>query len=110
REQAHNYGETVLGTQLVPVQYSVGYSTSPADAPVNTLLILFYSGHGVHLEDKDYIIPRLWPYITTVQKPEDIMNWCVSVSSLTQAAEEAAAASVVILDTHFPTVTFDQAR
>jgi hypothetical protein len=114
RERSSNDGDTAVGGRypklLIPVGLGVGFTTPAIDAPDNTLLIIFYSGHGVHLADKDYIIPRLSPHIKTVQGPQDIENLCVSVSWLTQAAEEAAAASVVILDTHFPTVSFDSTR
>jgi hypothetical protein len=107
RERSSNEGYTVLGgrnpTLLIPVALGGGLTT-PVDAPNNTLLIIFFSGHGVHVADKDYIIPRLSPHINTVQRSRDVEDFCVSVLWLTQAAEEAAAASVVILDTHFPAV------
>jgi hypothetical protein len=78
-------------------------------APDNTLLLFFFSGHGVQVAEKEYIIPRLAGR-GDLRGPEDIERSAVNVSSLLQRLERAAAASVVILDTHFPQVTFGPPR
>jgi hypothetical protein len=67
--------------------------------PKNTLFLLFFSGHGLNWDSIDYIVPRLPPDLTEVK---DIKNGAISVSWLTERLESLAAASVIILDTHFP--------
>lgn len=114
RRQVSNEDDAALQGQkpepLIPVGLNFQWATPTATAPDNTLLMLFFSGHGGRLADKEYIIPRLSPHIAKIRSPEDIMNLCVDVTWLTQAAEEVAAASVVILDTHFPTISFTSTR
>ena len=88
----------------------VGLALAPEiQAPDNTLLLFFFSGHGVQVAEKEYIIPRLAGR-GDLRGPEDIENSGVSVSWLLQRLERAAAASVVILDTHFPRVTIGPPR
>src|SRR5215468_2439047 len=72
-------------------------------APDNPLLLFFFSGHGVQVAEKEYMIPRLAGR-GDLRGPEDIENSGISVSWLLQRLERAAAASVIILDTHFPRV------
>jgi uncharacterized caspase-like protein len=74
----------------------------------NTLVLFFFSGHGLQVGEKDYLIPRL-PGRGDL-KAEDVESLAVSLSSLLQTLERAAAASVVILDTHFPTVSMSPTR
>ena len=82
----------------------VGIKTAPGEAPqqpiANTLLLFFFSGHGIEIDGQDYIIPRL-PDGTTLSN-EDIARGSVVVTQLTRAIDDLAAASIVILDTHFP--------
>ena len=79
-------------------------------APDNTLLLFFFSGHGVHIASGDYIIPRLALGSTTINGPKDIENSALNINRLMRLLERAAAASVLILDTHFPTVAVNQPR
>lgn len=74
--------------------------------PDNTLFVFFFSGHGVGVAGTDYIIPRLSRGPATLSGPQDLENWAISVNWLKQALERSAAASVIILDTHFPTISF----
>jgi Caspase domain len=108
--QRVDVGPRVRDEQLL-VRVGLKYEEpAAAPAPDNTLFVLFFSGHGVHIRDKDYIIPRLSPHIDSVKSPDDVERVAVNVAWLTRAAEETAAASIVILDTHFPTVSFDSSR
>jgi hypothetical protein len=86
---------------LVPVQ------ENPAED--NTLLLFFFSGHGIRVGDTDYIIPKL-PGDGFIGSPQDVENGAVSLSWLLQRLERSAAASVIILDTHFPPVGFGGPR
>jgi TIR domain len=116
RQRTSNEGDANLvgqQTKLIPIgfnsdpvrpEFSVRFAAPVTSAPDNGLFIFFFSGHGIHISDKDYIIPRLSPCIKTISGLKDIVDCGVSVTWLTQAAEEVAAASVVILDTHFPIV------
>jgi hypothetical protein len=45
-----------------------------------------------------------------IGSPQDVENGAVSLSLLLQMLEESAAASVVILDTHFPLVTVGDSK
>jgi hypothetical protein len=78
-------------------------------APDNTLLLFFFSGHGLQVAREDYIIPRL-SLSSASLNAEDIENSAVSVTLLMRFLERTAAASVLILDTHFPTVSFAPTR
>jgi len=84
---------------LTPVQES--------HAPDNTLVLFFFSGHGQWDGEKDYIVPRL-PGSGDL-KDEDIESF-ISLRSLLQMLEGAAAASVVILDTHFTHASMSSTR
>jgi hypothetical protein len=77
-------------------------TASEERAPANTLLLFFFSGHGRQVAGENYIIPRLSLGSASFATPEDIQNSAVSVSWLMRSLEHAAAASVLILDTHFP--------
>jgi hypothetical protein len=79
-------------------------------APDNTLVLFFFSGHGVHVAGTDYIIPRLPGGPASLTRPEDFERSAVSVNWLLQTLERSSAASVVILDTHFPRITFGATR
>jgi hypothetical protein len=83
---------------------------APLASPDNTLFVFFYSGHGVHVGGADYIIPRLAADTLGINGPDDIRKSAMSVNALAQAVERAASASVVILDTHFPKISFDPMR
>jgi hypothetical protein len=76
-------------------------------APDNTLALFFFSGHGVGVAGTEYIIPKLSRDTATLR---DLETSAITVTWLKQALERAAAASVIILDTHFPTVSFRPAR
>jgi TIR domain len=100
--------------RLAPAPFiRVGLGLVPVDeipAPDNTLLLVFFSGHGVHVAGADYIIPRLSLGAATLNGPEDIENSALSVNWLVRTLGRSAAASVLILDTHFPTASFNQTR
>jgi len=87
----------VIRVALVPVQ-----EHPPED---NTLFLFFFSGHGIRVSDTDYIIPKL-PGDGYIGSAQDVENGAVSLSWLLQTLERSAAASVAILDTHFPPVAF----
>jgi hypothetical protein len=91
-----------IRTGLVPVKEPT--------APDNTLLLFFFSGHGVQVAGENYIIPRLSLSSGSLNGPEDIENSAISVTLLMRYLERTAAASVLILDTHFPTVSFAPTR
>jgi hypothetical protein len=72
-----------------------------AEEPLqNTLLLFFFSGHGVEIGGQDYIVPRLPDGRSAT--PNDIAGSGILVSHLTRTIDDLAAASIVILDTHFP--------
>jgi hypothetical protein len=77
-------------------------------APDNTLFVFFFSGHGVTVGGTEYIITKLPLSSTQVVGPKDIENHAISVNWLKAALERSAAASVIILDTHFPIIDFPQ--
>jgi hypothetical protein len=89
----------------------VGFApVQEALAPDNTLLLFFFSGHGVSVGGTEYIIPRLSLASTYLDRPDGFEKFVIGVSWLTQAQERSAAASVIILDTHFPAISFDRSR
>jgi hypothetical protein len=66
----------------------------------NNLLILFFSGHGVTIRERKYLIPSIG-----VQPPasdDDLAAKSVDLASLEAKIESCAAASIMIIDTHFP--------
>jgi hypothetical protein len=72
-------------------------------APSNTLFLVFFSGHGVTLDDgTEYILPKISGGLAKISRQEDVKNSAVSVNWLKQTLERSAAASVIIFDTHFP--------
>jgi hypothetical protein len=87
-----------------------------ATAPDNTLVLFFFSGHGVSYAGTEYIIPRLaggqdlasGP--DSIIGPDDFERAAISVNWLKRSLERAAAASVLILDTHFPAISFSRSR
>jgi hypothetical protein len=78
--------------------------TPTAKAPDNTLLLFFFAGHGAQIGNANYIIPKLamTPAEFDQLDPNRIGSLSLEVQPLTQRLEKAAAASIVILDTHFP--------
>lgn len=83
-----------------PRVIKVGFKKDP-DPPIpNTLLLFFFSGHGVEIDGLDYIVPRL-PDASS-PTPDAIARGGIVVSQLTRTIDDIAAASIVILDTHFP--------
>jgi uncharacterized caspase-like protein len=102
RQYSSGEADGLTPVSLSPVFEPVEEST----APKNTLLLFFFSGHGVTIRGTatEYIIPRLG--LMTLNGPDDIENSAVSVNWLKQTLERSAAASVIILDTHFPTISF----
>jgi hypothetical protein len=88
----------IIRTGLVPVK--------ELTAPDNTLVLFFFSGHGVQVAGENYIIPRLSLSSASLKAPEDIEKSAISVTLLARFLQRSAAASVLILDTHFPAVSF----
>lgn len=66
----------------------------------NTLLLFFFSGHGVEVDGQDYIVPRLPDGSTPT--PDAIARGGIVVSQLVRTIDDITAASIVFLDTHFP--------
>jgi TIR domain len=98
-----SYGRLWPMTPLVHLA-RIAVEPPPAPPPNNTLLVFFFSGHGVQVAGRNYIIPKL-PGAAPLNGPEDIESSALDIGRLTQALERAAAASVVILDTHFPAIS-----
>jgi uncharacterized caspase-like protein len=66
----------------------------------NTLLLVFFSGHGMSADGQNYLLPDL-----RGRQPRDVRDaetGAVNVQTLTEIASAHAAASIMILDTHFP--------
>jgi hypothetical protein len=82
---------------IVKGQISAGAPLS--SAPPNTMLLFFFSGPGVEVDGEDYLIPRVGP--DGLNNPESVVRQTLAVPHLTERFDELAAASVVILDTHF---------
>ena len=102
--------ELLTGTKLInggleAKVEKVGLSLAKDQALPNTLLLFFFSGHGVEVQGFDYLIPHLEG--GSADTPQDVMRDAVSVSLLTRKIDDIAAASIVILDTHFPKLFTD---
>lgn len=90
-----------------------GFDASPiAKAPDDTLLLLFFSGHGVQIADTNYILPKFPVTSGELNQlgSDRIESMSLEVQRLTQRLEKAAAASIVILDTHFPRLASSPTR
>jgi hypothetical protein len=79
-------------------------------APNNTLLLFFFSGHGLNVDGTEYIIPKLSVGHKELNLLKDIEDYAISVNWLKATLERSAAVSVIILDTHFPIVSFRRSR
>lgn len=66
----------------------------------NTLLFVFFSGHGVTINGNRYLITNVLG--ARREDKEGIRSKSVEVQRILRDAQEAAAASIVIVDTHFP--------
>lgn len=73
---------------------------STSSPPDNTLLFIFFSGHGLSIGGVDYIMTNLGGI--SIRDREQIKTKALPVDRLKSQAEEIAAASIIILDTHFP--------
>ena len=93
---------------LDAIVQKVGLQLTKDPAPPNTLLFFFFSGHGVEVQGLDYLIPRLEG--GRADTPQDINRDAITISHLTKEIDEIAAASIVILDTHFPKLFADNRR
>jgi hypothetical protein len=71
-------------------------------APGNTLFVFFFSGHGANVGGAEYIIPKLSRRLPEFEAKDFFETYAISVSWLKKTLERSAAASVIILDTHFP--------
>ena len=107
-----SYGEAsgrpavVTPTSIIRVGLRVTPLEEDTSTPENTLLLFFFSGHGVNVGGTEYILPKLLLRPADLNGPKDIENSAISVNWLKKTLERSAAASVIILDTHFPTVSF----
>jgi hypothetical protein len=77
-------------------------------APPNTMLLFFFSGPGVEIDDEDYLLPRV--DLMSLDSAETAPDKLISVQNFTERFEEVAAASIVILDTHFPKFAPEQSH
>jgi hypothetical protein len=82
---------------IVKARLTVGAPLTPA--PSNTFFLFFFSGPGVDVDDEDYLVPHVGQ--GSMDSPESVAREALAVPNLTQRFDELAAASVVILDTHF---------
>jgi hypothetical protein len=73
-------------------------------SPENTLFLFFFSGHGVTVDGREYIIAKL--PLDHLIGPTDLEHFAISVNWLETTLELSAAASVIMLDTHFPRARF----
>ncbi len=87
---------------------ATSFEVEQVAAPANTLLFFFFSGHGVEVKGLDYLIPSLAG--GRVGAPQDIVRDGVNVSILIRRIDDTAAASIVLLDTHFPKLFGDNTR
>jgi hypothetical protein len=82
---------------IVKARLNVGASLVPA--PRNSLFLFFFSGPGAEVDGEDYLVPQVGH--DSLDNPETVARDTLPVQSLTEKFDELAAASVVILDTHF---------
>jgi hypothetical protein len=85
-----------------------GLSTTQFHHSANNLMVLFFSGHGVTIGDRKYLIPLIGD-----QQPvsdDDLGAKSIDLTSLEAEIESCAAASVLIIDTHFPTPSLSYSR
>jgi hypothetical protein len=82
---------------VIPAAVEVKPKPEP---PPNTLLLFFFSGHGMSVDGHTYILPDLAG--SRLRTDAELQAAAVNVQALMNYASENAAASVVILDTHFP--------
>ena len=68
----------------------------------NTLLIFYFSGHGFSVEYRDYLLPKLGN--RQITNAEAALSLGLPLDPLKEKLSTCAAASVLILDTHFPRV------
>ena len=66
----------------------------------NTLLLVFFSGHGMSTDGQNYLLPDLRG--RQLRDVRDAEAGAVNVQTLTELVSAHAAASIIILDTHFP--------
>jgi hypothetical protein len=81
---------------------------SPSAPPANTLLLFFFSGHGVQVDGLDYIVPRVSH--DSLETPSNIARDTMAVPHLTDKLDDLAVASVIILDTDFPKLFHERSR
>ncbi len=99
--QSRIRGKTGL---MMPPPLSVPVGITKWSPPANSLLLVFFSGHGVSLNNTNYILPRIGESID-LSRPSDferLASLSLRVEQFLSEIDNAAAASVVILDTHFP--------
>lgn len=75
-------------------------AVSPKEPPANTLLLLFFTGHGVSIGGENYLMTHLAG--ENLENLEAMRRVLLPVADLTRAIDRIAAASILILDTHFP--------
>ena len=106
RSEASGRLAVVTHTSIIRVGLRLTPLEEETSAPENTLLLFFFSGHGVNVGGTEYILPKLRLRPADLNGPKNIENSAISVNWLKNTLERSAAASVIILDTHFPTVSF----
>lgn len=92
-----------LPSQIVKVGLTESLANVRSEQPLeNTLLVFFFSGHGVEIDGRDYIIPRLPDGSSAM--PAQIAVGSLVTTDLVRTIDNVASASIVILDTHFPSL------
>jgi hypothetical protein len=101
-------GKSPDGSLDAIVKARMTIDAAPVAAPPNTMLLFFFSGPGVEIDDEDYLLPRVDR--TSLDSAKTAPDKLISVQNFTERFEELAAASIVILDTHFPKFAPEQSR
>jgi hypothetical protein len=78
-------------------------SSARPDPNPNTLLFVFFSGHGFSSGGRNYLFPDVRR--RSLNNSTDAETKAVNAQSLFDFASSHAAASVMILDTHFDAVS-----
>ncbi|MGE0036139.1 MAG: TIR domain-containing protein [Xanthobacteraceae bacterium] len=84
----------------IPTAVTVPEAPDVPVAPANSLLFFFFSGHGFTVDKQTYVLPHVQG--SPMDSLADVDAAAIRVQDLTDYASRHAAASVVILDTHFP--------
>jgi Caspase domain len=76
--------------------------------PSNTLVIFYFSGHGFEIAGENFLMPTIGDSPFKTEKDAQLVG--VRLESLRQVISDCSAASVFILDTHFPEISRQLSR